>query len=367
MRARSRAAASPTRCGPCSGRVRRGCAGRARCTSGASASTRTRDASPRRVRRERSYSYSLGWETRHHSANFAGGGPHNPLRARRARRGDARRGGRAARGRRRRARLISLQLGGWTPVATLPPGCRRRRRHAPPPDGSAQSVTCRRRKLCPASRRRRVGCPTSSTSRGRAPSATRRRRRRRRCRHDGAPRVPAPRPGDAVSRGRKCFPAEGVSALARRRDPAVAAARPLAPRLARGAVPAEEMIDEARGESRRTWLRAAGAASRRSASRCCSRSSPRSPPTSRCSAASPLARRRRRRRRRRRHRAQQLIAAHRRRLGAVPTLVRRRSRRHRPRAMAARARRQATGRALEVALRILLLAFIPARRRRPPA
>ena len=190
--------------------------------------------------------------------------------------------------------LVS-QLGGWTPVATLPPlGAADGAAIAPLPDGSAQSVYLPPAgKLLPG-----VDAPARRMpDQLDLPAEVERHVRDASGGGDGGDgvgtmarlaRPPAPRPGDArVSWEEVRFPAEGVSALGVLRGGAIRPwlrprGRSLA-RLARGAVPAEEMIDEARGESRRRtwWLRAAGCASRRSASRCCSDSSPRSPPTSR--------------------------------------------------------------------------------------
>ena len=106
--------------------------------------THERRVSSTHVRRERSYSYSLGWETRaHHSANFReAAGHHNPPA--RVEPGVATHAAADARlaggGVALPPDLIS-QLGGWTPVATLPPiGASDGAAIAPLPDGSAQSV-----------------------------------------------------------------------------------------------------------------------------------------------------------------------------------------------------------------------------------
>ena len=178
--------------------------------------THERRVSSTHVRRERSYSYSLGWETRaHHSANFReAAGHHNPpARVEPGVATHAAADARLAGGGVALPPDLVSQLGGWTPVATLPPlGAADGAAIAPLPDGSAQSVYLPPAgRCCPASTRRRVGCPTSSTCppRSSATFATRRatrRRRRRRCRHDGAPRAARRRRGPATraSRGRRC-------------------------------------------------------------------------------------------------------------------------------------------------------------------
>ena len=236
--------------------------------------THERRVSSTHVRRERSYSYSLGWETRaHHSANFReAAGHHNPpARVEPGVATHAAADARLAGGGVALPPDLVSQLGGWTPVATLPPlGAADGAAIAPLPDGSAQSVYLPPAgKLLPGVEAPARRMPDQLD----LPAEVERHVRDASGGGDGdgvgtmarLARPPAPRPGDArVSWEEVRFPAEGVSALGVLRGGAIRPwlrprGRSLA-RLARGAVPAEEMIDEARGESRRRtwWLRAAG-------------------------------------------------------------------------------------------------------------